>query len=215
MFESKYEKRGLFKFPAYTGLRIMMMPVVIGEPSSLPDKYDDWRRAFRELSDFAFEHEGRVGYLTIDECRVGTGETQRRPGMHVDGVGGWGGGGSWGGGSGARGGTGMIVAASCNGTRVWSQSFDGEPGRDGDCEHLRSQLSGSGETLKPGVAYWCGHLCVHEAVPASAPGPRQFVRLSLPSNAPWFHGYTCNPLVRPTGPIFPSRAEMGYRPSVR
>jgi hypothetical protein len=215
-FTSAYRAMGDLEFPAFTGLRVMMLPVVIDDADSVPPAYADWRAAFLRLSSFAIQHAGEVGYLTIDEAHVSAGETHRRPGLHVDGwyrgeAGGWGGGGSWGGGDTVGGGTGMLVACSSDGARIWSGTFAGRPDPDGGCEHVRSQLGPAWEMV-PGIAYWCSPLCLHEAVPAREAGPRTFVRLSLPSKAPWFHGYTKNPLVRPTGPILPSRAEMGYRP---
>lgn len=213
-FTSTYRALGEIDLPAFTGLRIMMLPVVIGDADSLPLDYADWRDAFAQLSSFAPEHTGEVGYLTIDEAHVAAGDTHRRPGLHVDGSGGWaGGGGSWGGGDAVGGGTGtgMIAVCSRDGARIWSGTFAGRPDPDGGCEHLRSQLGPAWE-MSPGIAYWCSPLCVHEAVAARESGPRTFVRLSLPSRAPWFHGYTKSPKVKPTGPILPSRAEMGWRP---
>ena len=213
---SSYLALGEITFPAFTGLRIMMLPIIIGDPSSLPLAYQDWTSAFRRLSSFATRYIGQVGYLTIDEAHVTAGATHRRPGLHVDGwyrgeAGGWGGGGGgWAGGDSVGGGTGMIVACSRDGARLWSGTFEGQPEPSGECERLRSQLGPEWE-MPPGVAYWCSPLCVHEAVPARESGPRVFVRLSLPSKAPWFHGYTKNPQVKPTGPLLPSRAEMEYR----
>jgi hypothetical protein len=64
----------------------------------------------------------------------------------------------------------------------------------------------------PGVAYWCGPLTVHEALPMRQETARQFVRLSGPSDAPWHEGYTVNPLgIRPTGPIAPRRPDRYMR----
>jgi hypothetical protein len=62
--------------------------------------------------------------------------------------------------------------------------------------------------------YWCNPTAVHESIPMVADVARQFVRLSMPSMAPWHEGYTRNPLgVEPTGPIHPWRAEfMAYHP---
>lgn len=63
-----------------------------------------------------------------------------------------------------------------------------------------------------GVVYGCGALTVHKSIPMVKDTPRQFVRLSMPSDAPWYEGYTVNPLgVKPTGPIHDRRAFMDYR----
>lgn len=49
-------------------------------------------------------------------------------------------------------------------------------------------------------------LCVHESVEQKEDCERIFVRLSMPSAAPWFEGYTKNPLgILPTGKILPKR----------
>lgn len=171
--------------------------------------------ALSGMADFA----GQVGYLTIDEKMVEPGETHRRRGLHVDGVyangaGGWSGGsggGGWGGGD-APGmkATGMLTVSSVSGCRAWCQDFKGWPGAEGECDHLSDQCQDeSCAVLSPSVAYWLDALCVHESLPMKARTPRQFVRLSLPSTAPWFDGYTENPLgVKPTGPILPRREFM-------
>ncbi|HET9893197.1 MAG TPA: hypothetical protein VFQ42_22155 [Mycobacterium sp.] len=216
-FTSRLVRHGDFPFPEFTGLRVMMMPVIIGRPDSLPDHSEAWRAAFGVISVLAHEHYGSVGYLTVDEAEVPAGETHRRPGMHVDGYGTdapapYGGGGrGYGGGDDLGGGTGMLCAATCAPMRVWTGTIAGSPGIDGSCEHMRGKL-GAGAVLEPNVAYWCSPMLVHEAMPMSETGRRQFVRLSLPSSAPWHEGYTPNPMAQPTGPILPARAEMGYRP---
>ncbi len=94
------------------------------------------------------------------------------------------------------------------GCRALNQEFAGWPGRDGESEHLVSQ-AGLWEIFKANVAYWVDGLCVHESMEMSETSDRQFVRLSLPSTAPWFEGYTKNPLgVLPTGQILPRRVYM-------
>lgn len=63
--------------------------------------------------------------------------------------------------------------------------------------------------FKPNVVYWVDGLCVHESVPMVRDCDRQFSRLSMPSDAPWFEGYTVNPLgVMPSGEILPARKYM-------
>ena len=60
--------------------------------------------------------------------------------------------------------------------------------------------------LRPETAYWMNATCVHESLPMRSNTRRQLLRLSLPSTAPWFEGYTESPLgVKPTGPILPRR----------
>lgn len=54
-----------------------------------------------------------------------------------------------------------------------------------------------------------GVVYIHESIPQTQFVNRQFVRLSMPSTAPWFKGYAPNPVgVAPTGPILPRRQFM-------
>ncbi|CAG4900458.1 hypothetical protein [Paraburkholderia saeva] len=186
----------------------MMMPLIIGDLDSVPDRLEHWNAALHSLFDISTHH-GQVGYLTIDEKHVLPKSTHRRAGLHVDGVfqgqsGGWGGGG-WG-----SVGNGMLTVSSHVGCRAWNQSFDGLPGNDGECDHLAAQCSPDTETLfKANTVYWVDGLCVHESIPMHSPTKRQFVRLSMPSNAPWFDGYTVNEKgIAPTGRILPRRQFM-------
>jgi hypothetical protein len=210
-FESKFTKIGDVTLPYYAGTRVMMLPVIIGNEASIPDLLaGEWKATFHELSELANPaHKGKVGYLTIDEKIVQPAKTHRREGKHVDGVfqgstGSWGGGGGWG-----SVGNGMITVASHPGCRAWNQTFIGRTGYEGECDHLADQCEGEGTLFGAGEVFWVDGLCVHESVAMTRPTPRQFVRLSLPSNAAWFEGYTENPLgVLPTGPILPRRSFM-------
>jgi hypothetical protein len=223
-FRSNVDDLGAFELPKYTGVRWMMLPFRLDDIKRTITR-EDWHEALQRMVALAPVQEG-VGYLTIDESEVMPGETHRRPGLHVDGVderggiGGWGGsaGGGWGAGLGAGGqwGTGgMIVVASHTGSRAWAGDFEARIGANGDCSHMKSMLRDEDAIpLLGGRAYRLNETCVHEALPLPARTKRQFVRLSMPSEAPWYEGYTRNPLgVEPTGPIHPARAEfMGFRP---
>ncbi len=215
-FESRVEEHGEVTFPAFSSTRVMMMPFEMGNIHSIPDSLDHYKPMLQSI----FEREPlrywfrmyykdmRVGYLTIDEKVVKAGQTHRRAGLHVDGVyksqgGGWGGGGgSWGGNRG------FLVAANRYGCRAWKQSFEGYPKDEGECDHLAPQL-GQPISLSANVLYFLNPLCVHESMPMVEDTPRQFFRLSFPSDSPWFEGYTENPLgIKPTGPILPRRSFM-------
>lgn len=208
IFHSDIRHVNAAKLPPFTDTRIMMMPIKIGVMGSVPASLDHYRDTLHDLFKQCPQHAGRVGYLTIDEKRVESGSTHRRAGLHVDGVyncrcGGWGGGGSWG-----SVGNGMLTVASHIGCRAWKQDFAGTPGDDGECDHLAPQC-GEPIILAANHVYWLDGLCVHESIPQQTTTDRQFVRLSLPSRAPWFDGYTKNPLgILPTGPILPRRAQM-------
>mgnify|MGYP001616628646 CR=1 FL=1 len=210
-FNSIYEERGNIVLPEFSGIRIMMMPLILGDIKSVPTFLATWIDAIQNLFEMAREHAEKIGYLTIDEKRVKAGESHRRPGLHVDGVcykgsGAWGGGGGWGGG--AKDSTGMLTVSNIKGCRVWQGQFDGWPGPEGECDHLTSQCFDP-ITLKSYTVYWLHGLCIHESIPVQYNVRRQFVRLSLPSDSPWFEGYTVNPLgIKPTGPILPQRIFM-------
>lgn len=199
--ESKIERLCDVTFPAFSGMRIMMMPFVIGEPDTVPAAY---RALVRSVEPSA--QAGRTAYLTIDERDIPAGQTHRRPGRHVDGHG------SWGGGGGPWSARGMVLAASELGCVAWPGTFDGEPGPDGECDHL--PVSGEPVPLLANTAYLCSPMMVHEALPFATATRRQFFRLSHPNTAPWFEGYTPSPVgVMPTGPIMPRRVEqMSYAP---
>jgi len=208
-FTSTFCWRGNVALPTFTGIRVMMMPVICGDAASLPDSLGGYRETLKRLFEMG-GHTGEIGYVTIDEKHLPAGETHRRAGLHVDGVyhgktGAWGGGGGWG-----SVGNGMLTVSSHVGCRAWSGSFDGFPGDEGECDHLVDQcIPEKGRIFQPGEVYWLDGLCVHESMAAKEATDRQFLRLSLPSNGPWFEGYSVNPLgVMPSGPILPRREFM-------
>lgn len=213
MFKSQCRLVGAASLPAFSNTRVMMLPVLIGDLGSLPGSLAHYRELFAAVSAHS-PFSGQVGYLTIDEKIVPARGTHRRSGLHVDGVfggdrGSWGGGGGWGGGHGVVG-AGMLTIASRVGCRAWNQEFEGWPGPDGEADHLLEQLRPEAEiTFDAGSIYWVDGLCVHESIPMAKDTERAFVRLSNPSTAPWFDGYTENPLgVLPTGPILPRRKHL-------
>ncbi len=216
---SEVEDLGDFELPAYSGTRWMMMPFRLDDVRRTITR-EDWHRALELMVALAPIQEG-VGYITVDEAEVEPEETHRRPGLHVDGVGptggigGWGGGGTGPGPGGSWGTGGMVVTASHTGCVAYPGEFQGRIGPNGDCEHLRPMLAGRAAVpLLGGRAYRLNSTAIHESIRMPSRVRRQFVRLSLPSEAPWYEGYTSNPLgIKPEGPIHPARAAfMGFRP---
>jgi len=215
-FDSACRKVGTLVLPPFAGTRIMMMPLVLGDIKSVPAWLAAWNTTLGQLFELG-AHPGKIGYLTIDEKIVGAGETHRRAGAHVDGAyqggfGGWGGGGGPGlGGGWGSVGNGMLTVASHAGCRAWRQTFAGRVGLEGEAEHLMPQArEDAAVTFGAGEVWWVDGACVHASLPMAHPTARQFVRLSLPSEAPWFEGYTVNPLgVKPSGPVLPRRPFMG------
>lgn len=196
MFTSTMRETAPFRFPEFTGVRVQMMPFRMDDPDSLPDALAGYRDPVFDLVSMP-----GVGFLTVDEQIVG-GRTQRRPGIHVDGP-------VWGGGRprppGWPGRHGMYLAATHVGCRAWVQDVDGLPGEHGECDHLAEQLEDP-VTLEPNTAYWMDRKTVHEPLVIEETVPRQFVRISTPSDAEWFSNYTWNPTgVLPEGPIIGPR----------
>lgn len=71
---------------------------------------------------------------------------------------------------------------------------------------MHLQFESKATFFKPNKAYWLDGLCVHESIIQKEDTQRTFVRLSMPSTAPWFEGYTKNPLgIQPTGKILTKR----------
>lgn len=189
------------EFPEFSGLRVMMMPVRLGVFDGVPQQYT---QQVAELFGMAeSRHQGEVGYLTIDEKDLDSGQTLRRPGKHVDGYyhgrcGAWGGGGGWG-----SVGNGMLTVSSTPHCRAYPGLFAEEPGPEGQCDHFEI---GDGVTFGAGDVYWVDGACVHESLPVSEPTQRQFIRLSMPNNGPWFDSYTPNSSgIKPTGEILTGR----------
>ncbi len=210
-FNSVYRKlwsHSPVTFPHFTGERIMMMPVILGSLQGVPPQYRELVSKMYGTVENRFI--GDVGYLTIDEQDLEPGNTLRRSGLHVDGFyhgshGAWGGGGAGGaGGSWGSVGNGMLTISSTPHCKAYLGIIEGEPMAEGECDHL--VMPNEGEVFEENQIYWVDGACVHESLHVTEKTQRQFVRLSMPSNGPWFEGYTENPNgVKPTGEILPRR----------
>lgn len=214
-FRSEIELRGAAKLPRYSGARVMMMPFLLEDPQRTVH-LRQYRDLLRALGDMGAPEKG-VAYLTIDEAMVEVGQTHRRPGLHVDGVGPGGDPGPWASKQGKWAGEGMLVVANRLGSRGWVGEFEGAPGPNGCCAHLADQcVKKEPLPLLAESVYWCGPTAVHEALPMTRATFRQFVRVSFPNDAPWYEGYTRSPFgIEPTGPVHPRReAEMAFRSSL-
>ena len=212
MFKSEIQEVGTVELPKFSGVRVMMLPFRLEDVATLPSSVASWRQTVAALIEMSPVRSG-VAYLTIDESEVLTGETHRRPGLHVDGIGPDGRAAAWGGG-GKYAASGMLLVSNIVGCRGWSSEFSGYPGLNGDCEHLSDECyAKEAIVMRPGQVYFCGPLAVHEALPMRKIVKRQVCRLSMPNDCPWYEGYTRNPLgVEPTGSIHAPRSGfMAYR----
>lgn len=205
MFNSIFRKiwnHSAIAFPAFSDTRIMMMPVELGSLKGIPEHYHALLQSLYDVTEKRFI--GQIGYLTIDEKTLKPQETLRRGGLHVDGYyhgkcGAWGGGGGWG-----SVGNGMLTISSTPHCKAYLGVFEGAPRDEGECDHLT--LPNDGELFDAGHIYWVDGACVHESMPVTKETKRQFVRLSMPSNGPWFEGYTENPAgTLPSNDILPRR----------
>lgn len=185
----------------------MMLPFMLQDLDTVPfPQYRELVSRMRKRLCVRPYPDSGVAYLTIDEAALKAGEFHRRPGLHVDGAGGWGGGGGgWGKG-------GFLVASNLVGCRVWVGTWQGTPSASGE---VPRQVFPEHEMdfLRPNFSYLLGPMTVHESTPMVRDCKRQFIRISLPNNCPWYEGYTESPYgIKPTGPILPRRKEMDFRP---
>lgn len=71
------------RFPEPQGIEINMMPFVIGDRESVPAEYQQYWPLIQACSVPA-DQIGNIGYLTIHESAVPAGQSQRRPGLHIE-----------------------------------------------------------------------------------------------------------------------------------
>lgn len=88
---NQYFFKPLFEFPKplrsrfkMVSVNVNMMPIVMGEESTLPENVRRYSQLIRSCLDHVPEEVGKVGYLTIQEDWVLPGQCQRRPGLHVE-----------------------------------------------------------------------------------------------------------------------------------
>jgi len=153
----------------------------------MPDGFEDYLEPVLTLLDAAGVRCGKA-WMTVDEKVVKAGESQRRPGPHVDGKfnmkavrWGGGGGGGWNHSCNlvpvSR--TPVIVVASAVGCRAWRGQFEAQPRDDGDLSHIADAL-GAGEILPANIGYLLSGDCVHESIMLTEDTQRTFLRIALP-----------------------------------
>ena len=177
------------RFPEPRDRIVNMMPIIMGDPSTVPRHLHDYLPMI-DACDLA---RGRHAYLSVTESVV-RGAIQRAPGIHTDGTCslGWGGGG-WG-----RSGPGLgIYMASTDGAcRVW------------DCEvSTDDHLGAVGEPdapsfiMKPNTLYRISDRTPHQSLPSR--GYRQWLRLVGDAIGGWWQEHsTPNPMgIQPNAPL--------------
>lgn len=68
--------------PKFQGIRIHMLPIVLGEP--LPESVNQYDSLVKQIAD-STGYTGNHAFLMVDESFVPAGQHHRRPGIHVEG----------------------------------------------------------------------------------------------------------------------------------
>lgn len=187
-----FEAREIVAFPESRGLRINMMPILMGDHSTVPME----AHGYLEMIDACRLRQGSTVYLSVVESDVVAGATQRRAGVHTDGTNALGWGGGWGG---KKSDEGIYVASSDGACKVWDFQTR-------DVDHhggLLSDPSGDGQEMEASRLYWMTDRTPHESMKARRSGHRQWFRLVGDRIGGWWAKHsTANPFgVMPNAPI--------------
>jgi hypothetical protein len=188
-------------FPAFTGLRCLMMPYIQGDPQSVPVQY----AAYAEIIRSAVIDRGDIGYLTIDESVAVAGRAHRGTrakfarALHTE-AGkrpylAWG---TWGALEDVKLDRDVEVLLANNlddSCAIWSAVHE-DTSRDGDIGHCADQYPyRDAVMMKAGDVHRIGILTPHESLPVRQTFQRQFLRIvssGVHGREPYF---TVNPLL--------------------
>ena len=190
------------KFPEYTGARCLMMPYIQGDPSSVPEEY----AKYSEIVSSLFFKRGDIGYLTIDESEVKSGNPHRGAGsrtsraLHTEAgrrpgdIYAWG----WGKTHNVkleRSVKVMLANSVDNTCAIWDAIHE-DTSRDGDIGYAANLYPYEDAIMmKAGEVYKIGILTPHESLPVNQDIKRQFLRIvssGVHGREPYF---TDNPLL--------------------
>lgn len=190
---SKLLELGPVSFPAFIGERVYMLPFFQAE--GLPAHLVRWQATIDQML-AGIVHHGKI-FLMIDQSAVAAGNSQRRPGAHIDGY--------WVEANGSHGGTGghsprppghkpraaswqsatfdspeaILLASNVSASRALIGEFAGPIGDGGDCSHLDlSRLLSV--PLAADRAYAGNVTMIHESLPSERNCQRSLVRLNIP-----------------------------------
>jgi hypothetical protein len=183
---------------------VNMMPFILdSEYSTLPEECKRYIPLINICGQNCPTEIGKVCYLTIDERYIQSGNSHRRPGLHVETIGKssvpngyffppW-----WGGTVG-----GIFLASNMDDTTLIYSAHvkDDVIGINGDLEHMRDYLEENyiKSILKAGNLFWMTDRTPHESLPLTHPGFRQFFRLVTSQVSFWYSKHsTENPLCKP------------------
>lgn len=229
-------------FPQPKNININMMPITLGSSvfKCLPDnckEYAEFIWMYCKTQPWVLNPNAelwntkvRIGYLTIQEGLVPIGESQRRPGLHIERPGGVKSGGkwhkagseeygniAWGLGCWNENGLpedGIFMASTIdNSCAIWNCVIDNPEevsDKHGGFEHMR-HLLGEPRKLRANEMCWFTDITPHESLPIEAPEDnsntthvyRQFFRLVVGPISVWYSKHnTPNPTgVQPDAPI--------------
>jgi hypothetical protein len=178
---------GTIHFPAFTGLRCLMMPYIQGEPLSVPEPF----RRYADILRSVFVRKGDIGFLTIDESVATAGRPHRGKrakydrALHTEagkspvGAYGWGGTG-WGSSHVVTLDPGVQILLANNiddSCALWDAVHE-DTSLDGDIGHVADRYPYSDAVLmKSGEVHRIGILTPHESLPVKATVERQFLRI--------------------------------------
>ena len=188
MFHSEMQARSRVQFPLFAGERHYMIPFFQSE--GLPVHLSHWQPTVDAMLE-GIETYAPI-YFMADQSFVGAGQTQRRPGLHVDGY--------WHPDLHAYGGRGghtgrhmasgwdevdfsepeaLILASNVSAARAYLGDYDGPIGDGGDASKIDvSNLRVM--HMEKNVAY-CGTVAtLHESLPVRVDCNRTLVRLNCP-----------------------------------
>ena len=92
MYKSIFKELKPVTLPSYVAhqalrnTRVLMLPIQLEDIETLPNALSHYKQTVQELIEVAPVKAG-VAYLTIDEKFVKKGDTLRKKGLHVDGIG--------------------------------------------------------------------------------------------------------------------------------
>lgn len=196
------------EFPQPVGVKCNMMPFIQGDSSSLPEEY----KSYSTIVDENYLEKGEIGYLTIDESFVNSGESQRgynskgiNRNVHIE-VGRyknknrWGGSDDhpWGGRNQTllKDDTMVLIANNISDTcRVWDTK-EMSYTNDGDLsEYIDRYPEHTGMMLKSGEVAKISIFTPHECITQKESGNRQFFRIVGKGVTGREEYFTVNPLL--------------------
>jgi hypothetical protein len=198
------------QFPKFSGIRVLMMPFIQGDPSSVPEAI---RAGYADVLSSTFIEKGEIGFLTIDESKAIKGIPHRgdrakhgralhtEAGLRPNKLYAWGSGGVTCGWAGRPNVTldrdvKILLANNADNTcALWNKVHE-HTSHDGDIGHFASDYPLDDAILmQSGDVHEIGILTPHESLPVESNIDRQFLRImssGVHGREPYF---TENPLM--------------------